>query len=152
MSADVRPKLVVARVRKPVVWASRLVQGPAGSGAGASNPFIVQHLAAAALSGHRAVLLNPGGQAVYASSDQPTALAVLGITTGAAASGATAFIQIQGEMVEPSWNWTPQALVFLGLNGLLTQAVPTSGYQVVLGVAQTPTSLFISLEPAIALA
>jgi hypothetical protein len=44
---------------------------------------------------------------------------------------------------EPSWNWEPQGLLFLGSNGLLTQTAPTSGMLFCLGFAVTETRAFI---------
>ena len=76
---------------------------------------------------------------------------MLGITTGAAAAGDAINVQASGEMTEVSWNWTPGLPVFLGTNGLLTQTPPVSGFQLVLGVAISPTKLAINIKQPIVL-
>lgn len=104
------------------------------------------------LSGHRAVILDSAGLAWYA--DRAVAgdkLRVAGITLGAALTGVEVWVLAHGPVTEPSWTWTPDAPVFLGHTGLLTQIVPTDGFSIVLGVASTATSLFVNMQPPIAI-
>lgn len=103
------------------------------------------------LSGHRAVYINASG-ASYASADSPTlARACVGITTGAAMSGDLITITTFGAIAEPSWAWSPGP-VYLGLNGLLSQALPTSGSIVEVGIAVSATELEVRVQPPINLA
>jgi len=75
------------------------IPGPAGG-------TVYSYPASTALSGHRMVTLDATGEASYASSDNIVhANRVLGMTTGAADAGATAYIQTFSELVEPTWNW-----------------------------------------------
>lgn len=124
-----------------------VVAAPDGSFEG-RNPSqlatTISMVAAAALSGHRAVAANSQSLAVYASSDTPSVLAVTGITASASEPGAQVLVQYAGEMVEPSWNWQPGP-VWLGLNGLLTQAPPTSGALLQIGTALGATRLLIEI-------
>jgi hypothetical protein len=103
---------------------------------------LVQRIAGQALSGHRAVLIAVDNKAYYSNPDA-TARFTIGITTGAAALGATATIQLDGEIEEPSWSWSASEIVWLGASGALTQAVPTTGYAFQVGIPMGPTRLRI---------
>lgn len=129
-------------------------QGPPGpvGPPGQAGASYLTFTADGALSGHRAVRPTTAGAVGYASSAVAAdANSVLGITTGAAATGAAINVQASGEMTEVSWNWTPGLPVFLGTNGLLTQTPPVSGFQLVLGVAISPTKLAINIKQPIVL-
>jgi hypothetical protein len=50
-----------------------------------------------------------------------------------------------GEVIEPSWSWTPRSLIYLGIDGQLTAVPPTTPgavFFLVVGVAMTSTSIF----------
>ena len=111
---------------------------------GASGAATIYRTAGEALGGHRVVAINELNQAVYASSDA-TRIPV-GITTGAAVSGAEATIQVSGELTEPSWNWDVTKPVFLGLSGLLTQTPPTAGTLAVIGFPTASNKLLLDLS------
>jgi hypothetical protein len=126
-------------------------QGPPGP-PGPSGSNTVQYQAADELSGHRAVTLDSSGNAVYADASQiGHAHRVIGITTGAASLGAPATIQTAGVLIEPSWAWTTGLPVYLSTNGLLSQAAPSSGFVLVVGFAQSPTTLYIHIDSPIIL-
>ena len=125
-------------------------QGPPGPPGQSGNAY-VEFPAALPLGGHRVVrLLN--GQAIYADN---TVLAdaniVLGITLGAVTGGGMAQIQFNGLMTEPSWAWTPDMPVFCGTAGLLTQTPPVSGFSLIVGIAASPTQIFIGAKSPIVL-
>jgi len=103
--------------------------------------------AAENLSGHRVVTV----EGYYASKDTATdKFKVLGITTGAASSGAEATVQISGYLTEPGWNFTVGLPVFLSTNGHITQTAPTDGFCLIIGKPKTATTLFIEIhEPTI---
>lgn len=124
-----------------------------GSSAPASSPTLtVSVTAGVALSGHKAVVMAAGG-AVYADAATATHRGrVLGITTGAASSGAAVEVATAGPLTEPSWAWMPDLPVYLGSGGALTQTVPTGGGTLqILGIAITATTLQIHLREPIAL-
>lgn len=125
-------------------------QGPPGR-PGEVGAAYVEFVAGVALGGHRAArLLN--GEAVYADhTSVADANVVLGITRGAAATGAVAQIQFAGLMNEPSWNWTPDQPVFVGLAGVLTQTPPASGFSLIVGVATASNQIFIGAKAPIVL-
>lgn len=131
------------------------IQGPQGiqglkgdKGDAAADP---EFTAGEALSGHRMVVLNASEQAVYASNDNLShAEKVFGMTVGAASSGAAVTVRRFGELTEPSWNWTLNTPIFLGVNGLLTQTKPSAPGSFVLQVAfpMTPTKVYIDIKQA----
>lgn len=128
--------------------------GPPGP-VGSPDSIIETGVAAATLSGHRAVTRNADGTIGYASNDNAAYVAApIWITTGAAVSGATVTAVAYGLITEPTWSWTPGP-VYLGAAGVLTQTVPTSPGAVFLaqiGYAPTPTSIFVDRYPSIKLA
>jgi len=123
------------------------IQGPTGPTGGTA----LQYPAGEALGGHRMVVLNDAGAAVYADHTNLThANKVLGMTTGAASMGAIATIQTGGEHTEPSWSWTLNQPIYLNTTGLLTQVTPTTGFSLILGFPITTTSAFFAMrEPII---
>lgn len=125
-------------------------QGPPGPSRLANT--VVHFPAASALSGHRAVVLNDLGQAIYA--DHRTlahAGKILGVTLNAAAAGELIAIQTYGRLSEASWTWTLDAPVFVGADGLLTQSAPNTGFVVTVGFPLSATELFIDISMPIEL-
>jgi hypothetical protein len=114
---------------------------------------VSKKVAAFALGGNRVVAFRSDGLVEHASNTTAGHQHLsVGVTTGAVSLGAVADVLSLGEMTEGSWSWTPGQLVFLGVNGLLTQTVPTApSFLRVVGVAVTSTTLFISPHPAITL-
>jgi hypothetical protein len=104
------------------------------------------------VGGHRAVVLNASDQALYADQTNPHHVnRLVGVTTGAASAGGSVSIVSHGNMVEPTWNWTVDSPVFLGANGLLTQTPPISGFLQIVGMAVSPTTLFVTIRDPIIL-
>lgn len=125
------------------------LQGPPGPPGASGDATTIARTAAIALSGHRAVATNADGDFVYADKDTAAhASCTIGITTGAASQGASASAIALGPLTENSWNWTPQQLIFLGSNGVLTQSAPTTGFVLVLGKAVSPTTVFVQIQSA----
>ena len=109
----------------------------------------LQLTAGASLSALRAVTTNSSGEAVYASTDPLGNAQVVGITMGAASSGAQVGVKTFGPISDASWNWT-KGPVFLGTNGALTQTAPSGGAIIVqVGRALTATQLFVDVETTI---
>ena len=130
-------------------------QGPPGATgpAGPSGASVATYTAGEALGGHRVVKADAAGQAVYATNTDLPSQHLLGVTTGAASMGAAVSVQRFGDMIEPSWSWTPNLPIFLGTNGLLTQAYPAGASLVIIvGFAITPTSVMLAVREPIAIA
>ena len=100
------------------------------------------------IGGHRVVVQNADGSVSYASSDNAGhAGRVLGVSAGAASSGAEIPVQTMDVISEASWSWTPDMPVYLGLNGLLAQDVSSVGlFVLVIGVALSATRVFINIQ------
>jgi len=147
---------VVDTVREISIVTVGEVGPPGPAGAGGAGTALTK-TAGTALSGHRAVVLDVSGEAIYADN---TVLAhrdkVLGLTSGAASAGADVTIVSYGEITEPSWTWTLDEPVFLGANGLLTQTAPALIAGAVflqrIGFPNGgPMTLFVDIDTAITL-
>ncbi len=71
---------------------------------------------------------------------------VLGVTLGAALAGDPVNVAVSGEVTEPSWAWAEDMQIFLGVDGALTQTIPTSGALLVVGVATAPTTILVGVK------
>ena len=72
---------------------------------------------------------------------------VLGVTTHAATAAAEISIQLSDVMAEVSWSWEPDAPVFLGLDGMLTQNINSTGlFFLQIGTALSATKLLIDKQ------
>lgn len=121
--------------------------GPAGPAGGAE----LTRAAAQALGGHRVVRALGDGSVNYASADEIAhAELILGVTMEAAAMGASVRVRSAGEISEGSWAWA-LGPVFCGLNGVLTQTPPASGFLRQIGFADAADRIIIDLKPAIIL-
>jgi hypothetical protein len=142
-------------VRETTVEVSEVgIQGPAGAQGtpGQAGVSYLTYAADGSISGHKVVKITTAGKIGYASSSEPgDAATVLGITMNAAADGDDVNVQNSGEMTEPTWNWIVGTPVFAGVDGALTQAPPTEGFQLVVGTATTATRIVISIKSAIIL-
>lgn len=116
-------------------------RGPAGP-PGTMGDSDLDVVAGTVLGGHRVVYYD-GLVVRYADHvDEANADKVLGITTQAAEQGGVIRVKRQGLLVESTWSWNPGP-VFLGSNGLLTQASPVTGFILQVGVAMNATTLDI---------
>lgn len=135
------------------------LEGPQGqpgqSGSGSDVGQVrVSLTASATLSGHRAVTLRPNGELEYADNTTPSHLHVpIWLTTAAIMSGNSGEVLLYGVFTEPSWSWTPDAPLYLGTNGVITQTVPTPPalFLAQVGIATGPTTVFIDRQPSILL-
>ncbi len=143
---DVRLEIVEAAIQGP--------PGPPGANGapGSGGVQILSLIAARDISGHRAVVATVDG-ADYADPATPAhADAFLGITTGAALGGDVVTLQAAGEMVEPSWAWTPGTPIYAGTDGILTHTPPAAGWVQIVATAVAPTRILLTGRQAITLA
>lgn len=131
-------------------------QGPPGATGpiGPSGGSALTVTAGPALGGHRLVVMDGADTAQYAD---PTNLShagiVLGMTVGAVVAGQPLNVIRLGEITEPTWNWTLNQPVYLGLNGVPTQTLPpTAVFSLVVGFPITSTKLFVSIREPIVIA
>lgn len=131
---------------QPVVY----VPGPPGPAGGEAAPL--ELLSGVTISASLAIAV-VGGVAVLADH---TNLAhrgcVIGLAPVTALSGTDVEIQFADEFTFSSWAWTLGQPVLLGLNGALTQTVPTTGFLQVIGTPLSSTSLLIDIQAPITLA
>jgi hypothetical protein len=118
--------------------------GLQGVGGESSLSVISQCIAGEIISGHRAVY-NKNGSIYYADKDtEETVSGLLGISAGAALIGGAVNLVFAGPLIEPSWNWNYPAPIFIGNNGILTQAVPLSGWLIIIANSISPTTVWVN--------
>ena len=78
-------------------------------------------------------------------------LALLGVTVSAASAGHPINVQRMGHIDDSSWQWQPKGRIFLDQEGRLTQQVPESGYDVLIGVALSATRILLNIQDPIEL-
>lgn len=78
-------------------------------------------------------------------------LALLGVTVSAAAGGQPINVQRMGYIDDAAWQLLPGKRVFLGRQGRLTQEPPQGGYDVLIGMAISPTRLLLNIQDPIEL-
>lgn len=148
------PELVVTEA--PATTLTVAAPGPRGLGgpAGTGDAVRFDSVASVALGGHRVVRPDPDGQVAYASAADPAdVIGPLWLTTAAAAALAAVPVLALGAHAEPSWAWVPNLPVYLGVDGLLTQDVPTAPHFLAqVGTALSATSLFFDPRLALVLA
>ncbi len=128
-------------------------QGPPGPRGpiGPSGGSALSVTAGQDIGGHRLVLLNAQGDAIYADARQLShAEVVVGLTVFAAVQGQSIDIVRAGIVEEPSWSWVADQPVYLGLDGVPTQTLPPGAlFGLVVGFPIAPTKLFMSIKPPI---
>ena len=128
-------------------------QGPPGPRGpiGPSGGSALSVTAGQDIGGHRLVLLSAQGDAIYADARQLShAEVVVGLTVFAAVQGQSIDIVRAGIVEEPSWSWVADQPVYLGLDGVPTQALPPGAlFGLVVGFPIAPTKLFMSIKPPI---
>lgn len=107
---------------------------------GADGAGILEVIAGEPIGGHRIVAIAADDLARLADPASAAADLPTGMTLGAAAAGEPVTIQSAGYVTEPGWSWVPGA-VFLGADGIPTQALPTSGAIFQIGVSAGPTRI-----------
>lgn len=144
-------RTVLTEAAADIVVVSVGEQGPPGAPGAVGNTNIVR-MAGVALGGQRLVTTDAAGNAIYADNQVAAhANRVLGLTEGAASLGAPVSIRTGGEYDEPSWNWVPDTVLFLGTNGLLSATAPVNGFSLPIGYAITATKIFIAVKQPVVL-
>jgi hypothetical protein len=146
VDTSVTVEVVETTVRVEGVPGPRGPMGPAGPSAGG-----LVLTASGALGGHRLLVALGAGLAGTADPGNPAHVGqVVGMSNAAAADGTAVTVIQVGEIVEPSWAWSPGP-VYLGAVGVPTQTRPTTGFLQEIGVATGPTRLVMDLKMPIQL-
>lgn len=126
-------------------------QGPPGVGIpGPAGGSALQRTAGETLSALRAVYELHGQVFLLDQADAIHIDFLLGITLNAADISTPVNVQRSGVLDDVSWNWLP-GRVWLGAQGLLTQIPPTSGFDLLIGTAVSPTRITLNLQDPIEL-
>lgn len=137
-----------------LVLLSECQQGPPGPPGipGPAGGQVLQRKAGMAISALVAVYEDLLGEVWPADPDvESDVLALLGVTVSAAQAGQPINVQRMGHIDDDSWQWHPKGRIFLDQEGRLTQQVPQSGYDVLIGVALSPTRLLLNIQDPIEL-
>lgn len=125
------------------------IQGDKGDKGDKGDPGALSsytYTAGEALGGHRVTVID-NNLAYYADSSNLSHInKPLGISSNASAEGEEINIVFFGEMEESSWNWDINKPIWIGLNGLLTQIVPVSGFSCIIAKPITATKIFVKKE------
>ncbi len=152
--ADLRPAVTIVDQSAIVTTTQTVINtavvgytGPQGPKGDNGTPNITL-TAGADLSGHTPVYCIAG--VVYPMSHDQIGHVnrCIGITTGAALTGQDIIVNPGGELTGYV-GLTPNEPIYVGLNGVLTQLPPATGFIQQIGVALTATSLNVQIQPAI---
>ena len=116
---------------------------------------LTQGFAGAVISGHRVVKGPTGGVLPCDAGTLSDAGLALGVALNSAQPGGAVSIRSLGVITDPSLSLVPNAPVFCGPNGALTQSVPASpaaAFLLQVGRSLSATSFFVSLQPPVELA
>jgi hypothetical protein len=122
--------------------------GPSGDGS------VLVKIAGEAMSAYRAVVSNGGADVLLANNtDSAHRRRVLGITEIAAAAAADTRIRRFGPLEFGGWAWTPDELIFVGVDGALTQTppVPPAAFSQAIAVALSATRIYVWPRDPVAL-
>jgi hypothetical protein len=132
--------IVVIKQPNPPQIIEIVSPGPQG---GTAEVGVLDVVAGATISGHRAVKPLSSGKVSYASNTTPGDIDLpIWLTLSAAVLDAPLAVVTFGEVSEPSWSWTPGEAIFLSTNGMLTQTPPSSGFLLQVAAAIQATVLF----------
>lgn len=114
--------------------------------------FSIAYPASGSLSALRVVCLSSENKLIYASSSDLTQVnKIVGVLITSASLDEQVRPLIFGHLTDSFFNWELNKPIFLGTNGVLTQAVPTSGFNKQIGYALTANSMRVSIQPSIIL-
>lgn len=148
IATDDTPSVLVAAEQGPAGKTGDV--GPPGPAGGTA----FTRVAAANVSGGKALTLNAAGECLHADgADMTMANRVAGIALNGGLPGDLITIVVTGgEIDEPTWNWIEGNPIFLGPDGALTQVAPSTGFVLVIGVAVGPTRILVKIQQPIFIA
>ena len=104
------------------------------------------------ISGFKVIRVDSSGFAKYASNDDITHNdKVIGVSTQSITDNTPVLVRTEGFMDDAGWTFTPGDPIYVGLNGSITQTVPSSGFILNLGQALTATRILINIKTSIIL-
>ena len=106
----------------------------------AGNTLADTITAGTSVGGHRVLMFDAAGHAVYANTADPN-YNFAGVSLGAAAVGTGVAVVSIGTIAEASWSWVPGAPLYTGLDGALSTQPPARGWLQQIAVALTATTI-----------
>lgn len=118
---------------------------------GTGQQYTADLVAGIPISALRMVTLNESNQLIYADSTiLAHAFKLIGISLEALTTGQSTQILTDGSWSDGSWNWDTSKPIWLGVDGVLTQTPPNTGFIVQVAIATTATSIDFEIqEPVI---
>lgn len=117
--------------------------------ASAGTSFSFDSTANGALSAETVVAIDAAGCHNPDLTDAADVQKIIGVTSNAAASGASVTVLTVGTLVEAGWSWSPGPIYCAGSGGALTQTAPTTGAVVQVATAISATKIQVGIRPAI---
>lgn len=74
---------------------------------------------------------------------------IAGLTITATGAEGSVVVQRAGPVDDDAWSWVTSGLIWLGDSGIPTQTPPTTGYDVQIGYAVSPTRIYLDIQPPI---
>ena len=140
-----------AKTNWTISWGNfKNLTGGAGVGGAISNGGSVL-IAGENIPGHTIVVMDVSGAVMIADVTNPVhASTTIGITDSAAVTGAQVTVISTGELITHSgWNFIPNYPVYIGTGGTVTQTDIGTIFSKVVGMAVSPTSVVVSIQPAV---
>lgn len=148
LTRDDRRSVHVAEKPRTVEVGTRGLQGIPGVDGTDANA-IFQAESGEAISALRVVWQAAGTLFKADSSTVGHATLIVGITTTATSgAGEQQTVRNDGPLSDASWNWAPGP-VYCGLNGVLTQTPPDTGFICEVGRVKNPTTILVDIQPPI---
>lgn len=121
-----------------------------GAGGGSNDHIDLSIDAAQDILAYKIITVNTSGDAVYASSDNLDHVnRILGIAKGSVQTGHKVHIRNKGLLSNSGWSWTPNQILYLGLNGDIT-ANPNIGlFSNSIGFAVTNNIILVNISRSI---
>lgn len=143
--------VVIERNDAPVIVVTEADQGPPGPPGRPGPAGGTSHIrnSAAALSALLVVWEDELGVVrPLDSTDEDHIDLLCGLTITGTSSVGPVTVQRTGAVDDTAWAWTP-GRVYLGAGGSLTQTPPNNGFDVLVGVAVSPTRLILDFQDPI---
>jgi hypothetical protein len=122
--------------------------GSAGPGT-AIGPSV--YIAGQIIPGHTVVVMDASGTMMIADPQNPIhASTIIGITDASAVVGEQVSVMTNGDLITHSgWMFIPGYPVYVGANGTVSQTGVSTIFSKVVGMAVSPTSVVVSIQPAV---
>ena len=150
-----QPQVVVVRPRPQVDVSVPGIQGAPGPQGtpGSSGAQTFESVAVGNVQSNSVVCAVDGGVANPDLTQPLQVAAICGIAATAANAGGTLTVMSEGQLTENLWNWTPGPVYCALSGGQLTQSPPSAspGAVAQVGIAISPTTIQVGIEPAILL-